>query len=340
MMMQRTKALAVLLALVCLWLGPAQAAEPLPLVIVLDTEEPAPRGFVDALRIQATGLARIERAGRVSGTLAEKVAAVDAPLREHDADVGVWVEPITEGELLVYVVTRRRDRVLVEVVRLPAGAPAETERALALKVRDVLDVLLAPAAEPEMERALQPPRRIEAEPPRSPWAFVVEAGALGVSSGNGSSEEQLGAAVGTGGRYRGEGFFLEAVVGGTLLSGTDRSVRGTHADTHELGLDLSARALIAGEHLAAGAHAGAGARFVTAMGTADDGRSGEQQRWVPEMRLGPEVRVLFGDHLALRGAAGLDIALKRQKFSILRDEVLDLGTIRGSAELGVVLALP
>lgn len=322
------------------------AAAPPPRVLVLDTETPAPQGFVDALRIQAAGVAEVEHAGKVEGTLSQKVNGVGAPLGEHDASVGVWVEQLSQGEagteFLVYVVTRRKNRVLVEVVRLPGGEEPETDRALAIKVRDVLDTLFAGTGEPTLEQPMV--TRAQSETPRTgttpSWFWLVQAGLVGVSAGNGSTEQQLGGAIGTGARYRARGWLAEALLAGWLLNGTESEASGARVRTRELELNAGVRALIANDDLAAGAHLEFLTRFVSADGTASDGRTGDVFRLVPALRLGPEVRILFGPNVALRVAAGADLALRRQRFSVTGDEIVDLGSLRGSAEAGVIIALP
>jgi hypothetical protein len=345
------------LALVCgLWACSFAAnllAAPPPRVLILDTETPAPEGFVDALRIQAAGVAEVEHSGKVEGSLAQKVEGVAAPLAEREASVGVWVERLSTGEALVYIVTRRKSRVLVEVVRLPGGESPETDRALAIKVRDVLDALLSGAGEPSLEQqmvtptpAAKPgstptptPTPVPAPPPRS-WFWLVQAGFVGVSAGNGSTDGQLGGAIGTGARYRGDGWMLEGLLAGWLLNGTDSAGAGARVQTRELELNLGIRGLLAGDLLAAGVHVELLTRLVTADGTAPDGRTGDAFRVVPALRAGPELRLEFAPNVALRLAIGADLALRRQRFSVTGNEIVDLGGVRGSAEAGVVIALP
>lgn len=342
--------LALVVFLLCVSSPRAALCDSLPRVLVLDTEQPVPPGFVDALRIQAAGVAEIVTGGEVKGTLPEKVKGVDAPLESQRASVGVWVEVSNELHL-VYVVTRRRNRALVEVVRLPGGASPETDRALAIKVRDLLDSLFAGSGgEPEVVSTLRP-ERAEARPTPAPaptpppapalsWSWLLQGGFAGVTRGNGSMDGQLGAALASGVRRGSRTWFLEGLAGVWFLSGTDDDFRGAAVRTRELELELSSRALFARERFALGLHLDAALRVLSAHGTASDGRTGEATSFIPLLRLGPEARFRASKNVDVRGAGGFDLALRRQRYSVVGEEVTDLGTMRGSFELGVVVALP
>jgi hypothetical protein len=330
----------------CLLLLCARTAlgDALPRVLVLDTERPAPQGFVDALKIQAAGDAEIVAGGKVEGTLTEKVASVDAPLAKEHASVGVWVETADDVHL-VYVVTRRRNRVLLEVVRLPTGDSAETDRALAIKVRDVLDTLLAGAGgEPDVTTTLRPepaerPANTEPTPEATAW-WLLQGGFAGVTKGNGSTSDELGAALATGARFGARDLFFEGLAGVWLLNGTDRTSGAASVRTRELELSLSFRALVASRLFAGGLHLDGVMRVVAAHGAGANGDTGDATSLVPLVRIGPELRWRVSRNVDLRGAGGFDLALRRQRYSVVGEEITDLGTTRASYELGVVVALP
>jgi hypothetical protein len=339
------KTLALWLAFAAvLWVSPTHG-ERLPRVLVLDTERPAPPGFVDALRIQAAGLAEVVTGGRVEGATSAKVSGVEAPLETARASVGVWVES-SDDLHLVYVVTRRRNRALVEVVRLPGDTSPETDRALAIKVRDVLETVFAGAGgQRDLTPTLRPERAPGSSPrerpaPESHWSWLLQGGAAGVTGGNGSNDGELGAALATGARHGARQLFVEGVAGLWLLEGTDRNVARAAVRTRELELSLSLRGLVDVETFAVGAHFGFVSRVVAAKGTAPDGRTGEATSLVPLLRLGPELRWRATRNVDLRAAGGFDLALARQRFSVVGEPVTDLGTTRTSYELAVVVALP
>lgn len=332
----------------CLLFACARTAlgEPLPRVLVLDTEQPAPQGFVDALKIQAAGVAEITAGGKIEGTLTEKVASVEAPLANEHASVGVWVETANDVHV-VYVVTRRRNRVLVEVVRLPGGESPETDRALAIKVRDVLDLLFAGAGgEPDVTATLRPPpvrastHRQPVATPEPSWWWLLQGGFAGVTKGNGSTSGEVGAALASGVRHGSRSLFFEGLAGAWLLNGTDRSSNAASVRTRELELSLSFRALVASRLFAGGLHVDGVMRVVAAHGTAANGDTGDATPVVPLVRIGPELRWRVIPNLDVRVAGGFDLALRRQRFSVVGEEITDLGTLRASYEVGVVVALP
>lgn len=341
---------AFCLAVVLFSLG-ARAAE-LPRIVLFGTEAgPAPSGFAEALSIQLAGFAALERGRDLEGTLPEKLDRVKAALSARSV-VAVWVERVpsgdTEQEYVVHVASRRHDRVLIAVVRLPGPESAEIDRALALKVREVIAQVLAASVEhaavapPEPPRTEPPPRPRPPRPPapESPRAGVVlDVSLLGASSGNGGGDEQLGARLGAGARLRGAGWTVEALVSGGAASGSRTEQRGREVETRELLALASARVLLSSRWAAAGAYASAGTRIVSASGRATDGRTGDATKLVPMVILGPEVRAALGDSVALRAAMGIELALRRQRFSVEGDVLGDVGSLRGVGEVGVVVAI-
>jgi hypothetical protein len=328
---------------ICCVTARSRAEQPVPRVIVFGTEAgPAPSGFVEALSIQLSGTAGIDIGAALSGALPEKVAAVQPLLARGGAPVGIWLERSAgqDGatEFLVYVASRREDRVLVQVVRLPGPDSAETDRALALKVREVLDAVLAAGP----ERALTAPP-VARSVPRAPEAAatpgaITELALVGSSAGNGSGEEQLGGVAGAGVRLRGASWQLELAGRAAALGGTEVRARERHVETRELILAPTLRALIASRWAAAGAHASGGVRIVSASGRAPDGQTGDATKLLPIVMIGPEARAVLGQAVALRAAMGIELTLRRQRFAVRGDPLLDAGSLRGVAEVGLVLA--
>jgi hypothetical protein len=107
-------------------------------------------------------------------------------------------------------------------------------------------------------------------------------------------------------------------------------------ETREILLLGSARALIESRWAAAGVHASGGTRLVFASGRAPDGATGDATKLLPIVQLGPEARAVLGESVSLRAAAAVELALRRQRFSVERDVIADVGSLRGVAEIGVV----
>lgn len=333
-----------LAALACALFASTAVAAELPKVVVLSAEPPPPQGFVEALRIQAAGSFSVVQSGNVSGaSLPAKLASSEGPIDEQKGSVGIWVERSGSGgdksEFLVYVVTRRHDRVLVEVVRLPGTDSPETDRALALKVREVIETVLVASDEPDVAPAMVAPPSREAESRRARASVtpLLSAELLGASGGDGTGASVLGAVLGAGVAWNGRGFGVEALASGFATTGSEREVAGSRVSSHELGLEASLRGLLVAQDFSAGGFAGFGVRRVSALGASVDGREGSAVRWVPELHVGPEVRAALGSAVDLRAALGLELALRRQRFSVLGREVSDLGSTRATAEIGVVV---
>ena len=317
-------------------------------IFVFDTDRgPAPAGFIQALKIQLADRATLGPGPRVTGSLSERLDQASTTLAATGASVALWVERISTGEdsteFLVHVVSRRKDRVLVQVVTLPGPESPETDRALALKVTEVLGTVLdartADVAPALSDRPVQAAPAVQRESAQVDWAGVFEAGALGASAVNGDDDAQLGAAASAGARLEKNAFHGEAVARFGAANGMRASGQSGTVDTNEMLVAGALRLLVAGRYGAAGAHAGAGVRVVEARGEAQDGRSGEASRAVPFVVFGPELRANVGPSIALRAGLGLEVALRRQVFAVEGAPVAELGTVRGLAEMMLVIVI-
>ena len=315
-----------------------------PQVVVFGTESgPPPAGFVQALAIQCAGSAKIEADGSLSGSVSQKLDAVAEPLQKEGASVGLWVERTgnaSSAEFLVYVASKSEGRVLVQVVRLPGRDEPETDRALALKVREVLDTVLH--AQGGVASGVAPPESTPSQPESRVhgfvWQPVVFGGFALATAGNGRSATEGGITAGAGVRF-GDGRFLgELTLEVRPFLPAKTHSAGAEAETRELDVMGRVHTLIESDALAAGIQWGGGANVVSASGTAADGRTGDATRVVPFIEVGPEVRLLFSRYVSLRLEAGLDLNLRRQRFSVVGQQLSDLGTIRGSGDVSVLVA--
>jgi hypothetical protein len=319
-----------------------------PRIFVFDTDAgPAPTGFVQALQIQLADRATLGPGAKVQGSLSERLDQASAALQASDASVALWVERVSMGqdstEFLVHVVSRRRDRVLVQVVTLPGPESPETDRALAVKVTEVLtsvldaqSVDLAPAIVERREPAAPAVQKRSAGPRAG---VVVEAGALGASSFNGDDDAQLGATASAGARLSYSALQAEAVARFGAASGMQAAGQGGTVETNEMLVAGALRVLLAGRYGSVGGHAGAGVRIVQARGEAEDGRTGEASRTVPFVAFGPEARANLSPSIALRAGLGMEVALRRQVFAVEGAPVAELGTVRGLAEMMLVIVI-
>jgi hypothetical protein len=315
-------------------------------VVLLETAEAETR-LRDALRIQLPRDVVLETVRHApSALIAENIRQAREQLARREGLLALWIAQDivvdSEREITVYFVGRRGNRALVEVVRVRAGADEQLERAVALKALEVLEALRsAPEANlivPFAGSAAPSPSAATSGETRGYRAsMVAELGAL-LATPAGSVPPQVAVQVGGGAAVRTEGWRVEAVGGVRLPTPFERSeVAGTLRAT-EIDLYSSARALSESELFALGGFVSVGGRLVDVEGSTSAGSYGRSERMVPVLALGPEARVRLAPWLSVRGAAGLELSLRRQLFTLNGDTVIDLGRGRGVFELTLVAA--
>jgi hypothetical protein len=88
----------------------------------------------------------------------------------------------------------------------------------------------------------------------------------------------------------------------------------------------------------AGVFLGAGLRLLRVEGETRLGVGGVLERAVPSVAFGPEARLELLPWLDARFAVGQELMLRRQRFSVNGNTLLDLGAERTSAELELMAA--
>jgi hypothetical protein len=297
-------------------------------VLVLGVpEQPGNEGFVAALRIQLAGRGEVTAGPVLDGrTLPARVEEARAAARAQGAGLAVWVERArVEGggeEVLLVVVGEAEGRAVVQVFRVPGGPPADTERALALKVGSVLDALITTGAKHAL---VERPPPLELPRPRVAWAPWLAAGLAGSSSPG--ERDLTGALVLRGGAYK-EAWAL----GAELRLGLGDTWANAAGDVSTRELDTTA--VVALGELPGGLTvvAGAGARLVRGAGTSYGGTEGTAWVALPLARLALEKSWDVG-MLALTSGLDVSVATVRQRFSINDFEVADLGRFRAGLTL-------
>lgn len=305
-------------------------------VIVLQQmgQEPRPT-FVQALRIQLADMAAVIEGGGVpEGALAVQVEQAAAAVARAGATFALWLEEAGGGDFVVHVVGRRAGRAIVEIVRMPAAADGpETERALAIKARDVIEEILAPAAPDDPVRALRPARA-----PVRPAAALLYSVEVGIVGAGGASDLQGGlivaAALRTGGPVAGELYAVARFVAGIA----DSDERGQITVGEQSGA-VGIRVLGAGR-LRVGGAAELGARWLHAQGTTSQGTMGATSAVVPTVSAGPELRLHLRSGVELRTAVAAEVALWRQRFALNDEPVLDLGRFRALGTVSLLVVFP
>jgi hypothetical protein len=309
-------------------------------VVVLEQAGQEPRrAFVQALRIQLADLAAVVEGGRVAeGTLAARVEEAAAAVAQAGGTFALWLDQAGGGDFVLHVVGRRAGRAIVEIVRMPAAADGpETDRALAIKARDVIEEILAPAATaaPDAAVALARALRPSAPPARAALAYTVEVGAVGAG---GPSRPRGGLALAAALR-------LDGAAGMTFeLHGAARFVSDITAADERGAITVGEQSAAIGIRLLAAGRVGVGgavelgARWLHAEGTTSAGTTGTTSNAVPTVAAGPALRLPLRPGVELRAAVVAEVALWRQRFALNGEPFLDLGRVRplGTASLLVV----
>ncbi len=307
--------------------APRPAPPPANVVVLMVPDQPLPDGFLDALRIQLIGAATVTVGADVTGdTTAAKLESA-ATVLDAPGTLAVWVEQETESGYLLYIGSRRESRAVVDVFHIAEPGGPEAVRALALKVREVVDLAALPSRK---EKPPPPP-----PPPPPPWrrAGVVAAGPLALQGDLGM---QL-AVNGEGGlalshaRLR-----LELVGAAWWASAVDKENASGYVRVRELGVAARARALVGFGGFAAGGGLGVGMRRASADGRTPANTEGSDVVWLPTLDAELEARRPAWGPLELRAWVGVELAVLRQRFLINELEIVDLGRLRGELGLSLV----
>jgi hypothetical protein len=311
------------------WTGPVQAEDR---VVLLEDSAAARGGLGSALRIQLTGAAEVEvRDLPENAGVSRKMQAASELTQSEDVLLVVWAEPAIEladgsREAVLYAVGHKQGRALVEIVRVPGGEGPDVERSLALKVREVVDEVRhnreqAAASELMLEPAAAAP--VTAEPA---WgARVSVAGALAPLSG--SDLGQWGARLAAGPAWRDGPLRISGLVELAVFPELEVQVPPAEVRLFELAPGALAHAQWRQADVWIGLRAGLSFSFLNAEGHSAAG-SGEGSELAPAWLFGVDVEVPIGAGVGVAAALDLQARIRRQRFTVAGDQVVDLGRLR------------
>jgi hypothetical protein len=323
-------------------------------VVVLGTPAGAPgdAALVEAVRIQLAGIGRVEAGPVIDGADPEaRRAQAEAALEMSRAALVIWVEGGGAGEnrVRVFVLGEAGGDMVLEERAVEARAGPERDRALALKVREI--VAARRAAEAQAARAAEaaaaaaaaapaPPAAAPGPAPaparRRPARWRLEGGGRGALA-----PDELGLALGAGAEIPLRSVSVLALVRLGLGSGTsERAEDGAQVATREAWAQAAIGWLAPLRPVPAELRLGLGLRRVVAEGTTAQGAQGELVRAIPEVELGAAVGWPRERRWQLRAAAAVGVSPLRQRFAVNEQDVLDLGRLRGLFELGLAIFLP
>ncbi len=352
---------------------PAAAADLPPQARVALLEAPgsqAPESFLQMLKIQLRDVAEVE-SGPVlpDQPLPQKLEAAAAFLVGSGAALAVWLDTApsdadadASGVYVVYAVGNKERRALIEVGRINRGDDPEVERAMAIKVGEMVtaalsDEFIGTAAPPPAQEVTTSPAQVSsaqekpermpfaasaAEPGRARVSLGLALGAVG-ALGAGNTGAQIGMDVAAGALFRGSASWSAEVWAALrTTSGLTAATANGRLSSGEITPGVAARVLrglgAAGRH-GVGLGGEITVRAIDARGTGTGGETGSGRVVLPALFGGIEGRVAFTRALSLRLAAGVDVALYRQRFSVNGAPVGDLGRARPLAHLALMMGL-
>lgn len=322
-------------------------------LLVLAPREQSPRPtLVEALRLHLRGTARVELSERAfpEGTAASRVALATSIVAAERVKFAIWLESVAlaDGSTLfaLYVVGGRPGRAVVEVVQLPAESDGpDVDRTLALKASEIVEAALAPAAmlqprpatpgapgaSTDAAAAAPAARMPELAPPPPPlrWALELSGALRGVSS---ASDSEVGLGLGASVLAITGPLELDVRASAVLLSdsvvtGMRRRVRVSETDA-ALGVGLRSSGQVQ-----LGARLDLGARLLDAEGFSSGERTGDALVLVPTIAAGPELRLRLGRRMSFSAQVAAEWMAVRQSFVVDGVSALDLGRLRGNAQL-------
>jgi hypothetical protein len=342
--MPRLKATAVVAALAAALCGvsapaAAQSEATGRVILLVDALAPPPESLVQALRIQLSGMASLELAQAAAG--AELAAEAERWAREPGVVAVLWQpadastrEEATALQALDHSAAGSPAGGNSELVRVPGGARPDVERSLALKVRELLHGWQKRRAERDAAQASRSePPAAEPEPPAEDDLLGL-ALAAGAQTAPLSQRLQWGTVIAAGVVVYSDALRL---VGGLQLAWSpelELSSGASHATLEELAPGMIARAELRQGDLWLGAHAGLSLSLLHATGS--DGRErGEANEKLVSALVGLHAELEIAAGFGLYGGAGLQVRLHRERFTVGRVELIDVGRLRPIATLAL-----
>jgi hypothetical protein len=300
--------------------------------------EPAPprRAFAATLQIQLVGLAELVAEPQPSDahTTAERVQAASELARRRQLLAVVWAEPArsaTNGPQLgvLYVVGEREGRALVEVVRLPGGAGPDLDRALALKLREIVAELIRANARAPSEVMLVAPVQVppSAAQPAPDGAALHALLFVGPRLALQPDLTRGGLGFGAGPVLSIPGWRFCAALGLDWLPARRRGRDGLLVRFSELAPQLRLRAQLQRGPLWLGVQTGLALALVEASGSTRTRENSANVALISGL-FAIDLELPISRGLAVAAALELQAFTRQQRFAVNEQELVDLGRLR------------
>jgi hypothetical protein len=252
--------------------------------------------------------------------------------------MAVWIERTQDGEgrpgaWLLYAVGPPGSE-LTQVFQLGEAAGPELDRAMALKVRELVDRARATATA-EVHHAAAA-TATTAPPVATTPALALE---LGGAAALGEPSWQAGPVVAIATTGGVAGARVDGYVLATYAGVVDDAGAAGQVAFRELGAAVGARALTPGS-VGFGAGLELGTRLLHARGVTPGGATATEWVVVPTATAAVAVEWRLGRRIELRLAAGAELALTRQQLAVNNTVVTDLGRVRPMARLSLAIFIP
>lgn len=311
--------------------------------VLAAADAPARPGFVQSLRIHLPAGVSVIEAGtlRASTSTSERIDEALTIAAAHHAHAAVWIEgPTTRAdaqrELVLYVVGRRNDRAIVDVLRINTSddTSSSIDRSLALKASHVLSDVARGEDLVQSDLA-----STGLAPARKGVSALVLLGAA-LHFGSGSVPMQPGLRVGAGVQL-----FTGAQTWGALLRMQPWSSHRTRGDGGLLALDetsygLELTWLYGPGPLAFGGRVGALGRDIEAQGTTVLGAYGQERVLIPGWIVGPSVAWTLHPNLRIDAGVIVEGSLRRHDYALNDSRMADTGRVRASLHAELVGVFP
>jgi len=319
-------------------------------LLVAEDAEPRP-GFALSLRIHLPVDVAVIEAGTLRAGLStsERIEQALGVVELHQAQAALWVEgPVLRAdgdrEFVLYVIGRRHDRAIVDVLRLTstgdvaASTPDTIDRSLALKVShllsdvtrgdDLIDTPLSPGA----------PDAVVVSGESKLQALVLVGAS--VHSPTGSLPTQAGLRLGVGLQVADTSQWLACLWSVRLMPRSERNNASGALELEEITASLELSWLHRLGSFALGAHLGAMLRSLDATGTTALGSVGDRHSFVAGPVFGPSASWLLHSNLRIDLGARLELATQRVNYRVNDTELGDSGRVRLGLQLDLLGQLP
>lgn len=267
-----------------------------------------------------------------------------------DTAITVHIEHSRPSDLVVTVTYE--DRVIVRLLELPTAARGEVDRAIALKIAELVDEVMRPRVDApiasQIDMQIETPfvPRVTAASPARPHPieeqlprYIAELGLVGLVGAD-QIGMQTALHVAAGVQWHGDNALLETVA--SVRVGPEAAVTTSNGSlvVDDASAMLGARIFTTHSTIAVGAHADIGVRRLEVSGIAPDGRTGRAVARALAAAPGIDVRWHMSSRLEMRASVSALLTFDRPVFSLDGMATVDVAALSAVTTMSLVLLVP